>query len=63
MCLFVSLIMSVCACVSLQVLDAVSLEERFKKTLPLLSRQIEGLKLLQKTRKPRSDDDKKVGRM
>ncbi|XP_031420232.1 lon protease homolog 2, peroxisomal isoform X2 [Clupea harengus] len=44
----------------LQVLDAVSLEERFKKTLPLLSRQIEGLKLLQKTRKPRSDDDKKV---
>ncbi|KAG5273102.1 hypothetical protein AALO_G00147680 [Alosa alosa] len=44
----------------LQVLDAVSLEERFKKTLPLLSRQIEGLKLLQKTRKPKPDDDKKV---
>ncbi|KAI1890030.1 hypothetical protein AGOR_G00169020 [Albula goreensis] len=44
----------------LQVLDAVGLEERFKKTLPLLTRQIEGLKLLQKTRKPRLDDDKKV---
>uniref|UniRef100_A0A8C7QVD2 Lon protease homolog 2, peroxisomal n=1 Tax=Oncorhynchus mykiss TaxID=8022 RepID=A0A8C7QVD2_ONCMY len=44
----------------LQVLDAVSLEERFKKTLPLLTRQIEGLKLLQKTRKPRLDDDKRV---
>uniref|UniRef100_A0A673NCK8 Lon protease homolog 2, peroxisomal n=1 Tax=Sinocyclocheilus rhinocerous TaxID=307959 RepID=A0A673NCK8_9TELE len=34
----------------LQVLDAVDLEERFKKALPLLTRQIEGLKLLQKTR-------------
>ncbi|XP_071403577.1 lon protease homolog 2, peroxisomal [Centroberyx affinis] len=44
----------------LQVLDAVSLEERFKKTLPMLTRQIEGLKLLQKTRKPRLDDDKRV---
>ncbi|XP_048828613.1 lon protease homolog 2, peroxisomal [Brienomyrus brachyistius] len=44
----------------LEVLDAVSLEERFKKTLPLLTRQIEGLKLLQKTRKPRLDDDKRV---
>ncbi|XP_041693274.1 lon protease homolog 2, peroxisomal [Coregonus clupeaformis] len=44
----------------LQVLDAVSLEERFKKTLPLLTRQIEGLKLLQKTRKLRPDDDKRV---
>ncbi|KAM4618907.1 lon protease homolog 2, peroxisomal [Polymixia lowei] len=44
----------------LQVLDAVSLEERFKRTLPLLTRQIEGLKLLQKTRKPRPDDDKRV---
>ncbi|XP_063053611.1 lon protease homolog 2, peroxisomal [Engraulis encrasicolus] len=44
----------------LQVLDAIGLEERFKKTLPLLSRQIEGLKLLQKTRKPRADDEKKV---
>ncbi|KAL0968184.1 hypothetical protein UPYG_G00263470 [Umbra pygmaea] len=43
----------------LQVLDAVSLEERFKKTLPLLTRQIEGLKLLQKARKPRPDDDKR----
>uniref|UniRef100_A0A667XMF8 Lon protease homolog 2, peroxisomal n=1 Tax=Myripristis murdjan TaxID=586833 RepID=A0A667XMF8_9TELE len=44
----------------LQVLDAVSLEERFKKTLPLLTRQIEGLKLLQKTRSPRPDDEKRV---
>uniref|UniRef100_A0A673YMX4 Lon protease homolog 2, peroxisomal n=1 Tax=Salmo trutta TaxID=8032 RepID=A0A673YMX4_SALTR len=44
----------------LQVLDAVSLEERFKKTLPLLTRQIEGLKLLQKTRKLRPDDNKRV---
>ncbi|KAI0230376.1 lon peptidase 2, peroxisomal [Lamellibrachia satsuma] len=32
-----------------QVLDAVDLAERFKKTLPLLMRQIEGLKLLQKS--------------
>ncbi|KAJ7998197.1 hypothetical protein DPEC_G00220090 [Dallia pectoralis] len=44
----------------LQVLDAVSLEERFKKTLPLLTRQIEGLKLLRKTRNPRLDNDKRV---
>lgn len=47
-----------CCC---QVLDAVDLEERFKKALPLLTRQIEGLKLLQKTRKLRPDDDKRVG--
>uniref|UniRef100_A0A673YME7 Lon protease homolog 2, peroxisomal n=1 Tax=Salmo trutta TaxID=8032 RepID=A0A673YME7_SALTR len=46
----------------LQVLDAVSLEERFKKTLPLLTRQIEGLKLLQKTRKLRPDDNKRASR-
>lgn len=44
----------------LQILDAVSLEERFKMTIPLLVRQIEGLKLLQKTRKPKQDDDKRV---
>ncbi|XP_028931738.1 lon protease homolog 2, peroxisomal [Ornithorhynchus anatinus] len=44
----------------LQILDAVSLEERFKMTLPLLVRQIEGLKLLQKTRKHKQDDDKRV---
>ncbi|XP_072551168.1 lon protease homolog 2, peroxisomal isoform X2 [Salminus brasiliensis] len=44
----------------LQVLDAINLEERFKKTLPMLTRQIEGLKLLQKTRKLRPDDDKRV---
>ncbi|XP_041455193.1 lon protease homolog 2, peroxisomal-like [Lytechinus variegatus] len=30
----------------LEVLDAVDLEERFQKTLPLLARQIEGLRLL-----------------
>ncbi|XP_018559103.1 LOW QUALITY PROTEIN: lon protease homolog 2, peroxisomal [Lates calcarifer] len=44
----------------LQVLDAVSLEERFKKALPMLTRQIEGLKLLQKTRKMGPDNDKRV---
>ncbi|XP_061826248.1 lon protease homolog 2, peroxisomal [Nerophis lumbriciformis] len=44
----------------LQVLDAVSLEERFKKTLPMLTRQIEGLKLLQKTRKMMPNQEKKV---
>ncbi|XP_061773056.1 lon protease homolog 2, peroxisomal [Nerophis ophidion] len=44
----------------LQVLDAVSLEERFKKTLPMLTRQIEALKLLQKTRKMMPNQEKKV---
>ncbi|XP_009676709.2 lon protease homolog 2, peroxisomal isoform X1 [Struthio camelus] len=44
----------------LQILDAVRLEERFKMTIPLLVRQIEGLKLLQKTRKPKQDDDRRV---
>nr|XP_020460032.1 lon protease homolog 2, peroxisomal [Monopterus albus] len=44
----------------LQVLDAVSLEERFKKALPMLTRQIEGLKLLQKTRKMGPDAEKRV---
>ncbi|KAM9049144.1 lon protease homolog 2, peroxisomal isoform 1-T1 [Megaptera novaeangliae] len=44
----------------LQILDAVSLEERFKMTIPLLVRQIEGLKLLQKTRKHKQDDDKRI---
>ncbi|XP_076449763.1 lon protease homolog 2, peroxisomal-like [Babylonia areolata] len=34
----------------LQVLDAIDLTERFKKALPLLMRQIEGLKLLKKAR-------------
>uniref|UniRef100_A0A4W6DGL0 Lon protease homolog n=1 Tax=Lates calcarifer TaxID=8187 RepID=A0A4W6DGL0_LATCA len=38
----------------------VSLEERFKKALPMLTRQIEGLKLLQKTRKMGPDNDKRV---
>ncbi|XP_057567606.1 lon protease homolog 2, peroxisomal isoform X2 [Hippopotamus amphibius kiboko] len=41
---------------AVQILDAVSLEERFKMTIPLLVRQIEGLKLLQKTRKHKQDD-------
>uniref|UniRef100_A0A8B9DFV9 Lon peptidase 2, peroxisomal n=1 Tax=Anser cygnoides TaxID=8845 RepID=A0A8B9DFV9_ANSCY len=45
---------------AVQILDAVRLEERFKMTIPLLVRQIEGLKLLQKTRKPKQDDDKRV---
>ncbi|XP_015420179.1 PREDICTED: lon protease homolog 2, peroxisomal [Myotis davidii] len=45
----------------LQILDAVSLEDRFKATIPLLVRQIEGLKLLQKTRKHTQDDEKRVG--
>nr|XP_033797362.1 lon protease homolog 2, peroxisomal isoform X1 [Geotrypetes seraphini] len=44
----------------LQILDAIGLEERFKMTIPLLVRQIEGLKLLQKTRKPKQDDDKRL---
>ncbi|XP_064640308.1 lon protease homolog 2, peroxisomal-like [Lineus longissimus] len=39
----------------IQVLDAVDLTERFKKTLPLLMRQIEGLKLLQKARRNNID--------
>lgn len=37
----------------IQVLDAVDLTERFKKALPLLMRQIEGLRLLQKAKKDR----------
>ncbi|XP_051884543.1 lon protease homolog 2, peroxisomal [Pristis pectinata] len=44
----------------LQILDAVGLEERFKKTIPLLVRQIEGLKLLQKTRKSKPSDEKRI---
>lgn len=43
-----------------KVLDAVSLEERFKKALPMLTKQIEGLKLLQKTRKISPDNEKRV---
>lgn len=45
-----------------KVLDAVSLEERFKKALPMLTRQIEGLKLLQKTIKVNPDHEKRVTR-
>ncbi|XP_075045354.1 lon protease homolog 2, peroxisomal [Mixophyes fleayi] len=44
----------------LQILDAVGLEDRFKVTIPLLLRQIEGLKLLHKTRNRKIDDDKRV---
>uniref|UniRef100_A0A8C9XYY0 Lon protease homolog 2, peroxisomal n=1 Tax=Sander lucioperca TaxID=283035 RepID=A0A8C9XYY0_SANLU len=44
----------------LQVLDAVTLEERFKKALPMLTRQIEGLKLIKKTRKIGPDNEKRV---
>ncbi|XP_015675222.1 lon protease homolog 2, peroxisomal [Protobothrops mucrosquamatus] len=44
----------------LQILDTIGLEERFKMTIPLLVRQIEGLKLLQKTRKHKQDDDKRI---
>uniref|UniRef100_A0A8C2XUI4 Lon peptidase 2, peroxisomal n=1 Tax=Cyclopterus lumpus TaxID=8103 RepID=A0A8C2XUI4_CYCLU len=44
----------------LQVLDALTLEERFKKALPMLTRQIEGLKLLQKTRKSSPENEKRV---
>ncbi|XP_056381611.1 lon protease homolog 2, peroxisomal [Hyla sarda] len=44
----------------LQILDAVGLEERFKVTIPLLLRQIEGLKLLHKTRNPKIDSDKRI---
>ncbi|XP_002735093.1 lon protease homolog 2, peroxisomal-like [Saccoglossus kowalevskii] len=40
----------------LQILDAVDLAERFKKTLPLLVRQIEGLKLLKQSRKNNDDE-------
>ncbi|XP_068459637.1 lon protease homolog 2, peroxisomal [Clinocottus analis] len=44
----------------LQVLDAVTLEERFKKALPMLTKQIEGLLLLQKTRKSSPENEKRV---
>ncbi|XP_020559830.1 lon protease homolog 2, peroxisomal isoform X2 [Oryzias latipes] len=44
----------------LQVLDAVSLEERFRRTLPMLTRQIEGLKLLKKSRKMTPGNEKRV---
>lgn len=43
----------------LQVLDALSLEERFKMALPMLTRQIEGLKLIQKARKSGPDNEKR----
>ncbi|XP_060574708.1 lon protease homolog 2, peroxisomal-like [Ruditapes philippinarum] len=48
----------------IQVLDAVDLLDRFKKALPLLMRQIEGLKLLQKAKKDRAlviKDSRKEG--
>uniref|UniRef100_A0A8C6PR96 Lon peptidase 2, peroxisomal n=1 Tax=Nothobranchius furzeri TaxID=105023 RepID=A0A8C6PR96_NOTFU len=45
---------------AVQVLDAISLEERFQKALPMLTRQIEGLKLLQRSRKMSPDKEKRV---
>ncbi|KAL5022013.1 hypothetical protein ScPMuIL_001168 [Solemya velum] len=49
----------------IQVLDAIDLTERFKKALPLVMRQIEGLKLLQKARKDKLEivTRKEGGRM
>nr|XP_043891702.1 lon protease homolog 2, peroxisomal [Solea senegalensis] len=44
----------------LQVLDAVTLEERFKTALSMLTKQIEGLHLLQKTRKKSPDNEKRL---
>ncbi|KAM8891682.1 lon protease homolog 2, peroxisomal [Spinachia spinachia] len=44
----------------LQVLDSLTLEERFKRALPMLTRQIDGLKLLQKTRKTSPENEKRV---
>lgn len=44
----------------MKVLDAVSLEERFKAALPMLTRQIEGLKLLKKSKKLSPDSEKRV---
>ncbi|XP_035666505.1 lon protease homolog 2, peroxisomal-like [Branchiostoma floridae] len=43
----------------LQVLDAVDLRERFEKTLPLLIRQIEGLRLLQNSKEQGNKKNKK----
>lgn len=43
-----------------KVLDAVSLEERFRTALPMLTRQIEGLKLLKKSKKLGPDSEKRV---
>lgn len=47
-------------CGHVKVLDAVSLEERFRTALPMLTRQIEGLKLLKKSKKLSPDTEKKV---
>lgn len=44
----------------MKVLDAVSLEERFRTALPMLTRQIEGLKLLRKSKKWGPDSEKVV---
>ncbi|XP_060932092.1 lon protease homolog 2, peroxisomal [Limanda limanda] len=44
----------------LEVLDAVSLEDRFKMALSMLTRQIDALNLLQKTRKKSPDNEKRV---
>lgn len=47
-------------CGLVKVLDAVSLEERFKTALPMLTRQIEGLKLLKKSKNWIPGSEKKV---
>lgn len=46
----------------MKVLEAVSLEERFKAALSLLTKQIDGLQLLQKTKKRTPRSDKRVSR-
>lgn len=55
--------MCVCFWCWSKVLDAVSLEERFKTALPMLTRQIEGLKLLKKSKKLSPDSEKTVRRV
>ncbi|XP_019638837.1 PREDICTED: lon protease homolog 2, peroxisomal-like [Branchiostoma belcheri] len=44
----------------LQVLDAVDLRERFEKTLPLLLRQIEGLRLLQNSKQQGNKKNREI---
>ena len=41
----------------LDILEAVSLEERFEKAFPLLQRQIDGLRLTQERQKYRAQQD------
>ena len=44
----------------LEILNAINLKDRFSKALPLLLRQIEGLKMLQEKQEQESRDVKKV---